>query len=92
MSISDVGFAEGALASVCATLGLQEDVKIVEVKNKWRWTLEYVQSANHPEFSRNMIKIERLLQERLGRPIDLRLESEEDKNKRKQRNVLVSNS
>lgn len=90
MSISDVGFAERAVHGVCVTLGLQEDVKVISITNRWRWTLEYDQSPNHPDLATNLIKVERMLQERLGRPIDLRLESESDKNMRKQRNVLGS--
>lgn len=88
MSISDVSFASDAISGVCKTLGLQEDIKVISVTNRWRWTLEYNQSAEHPEFTKNMIRVERMLQERLGRPIDLRLESELDKNRRTQRNTL----
>lgn len=88
MSISDVSSAEGWIREACQKLGLQEDLKIVSVTNRWRWTLEYNQSPDHPDFGKNMIRLERELQEKLKRPIDLRLESEIDKNKRKQRNVL----
>ena len=90
MSISDVSFAEGAILGCCLQLGLQEDIKVVSVTNKWRWTLDFVQDPSKPDVSRSMIKLERMLQERLKRPIDLRLEAESDKNKRKQRNVLES--
>lgn len=76
-----------SLKECCKLLGLQEDVKIIEVKG-FRWTLEYAQSKDHPDFGRNMIKLERMLQLMEKRPIDLRLEAMEDKNKRKKRNVL----
>lgn len=88
MSISDVNFAEDAINSACASLGLQIGIKVVSVTNRWRWTLEFTQSSDHPDFGKNMIKLERLVQDRLKRPIDLRLETEADKNMRKKRNVL----
>lgn len=88
MSISDVGYAERLIYACCAELGLQEDIKVIMVQNRWRWTLEFEQSKNHPNFVLNMLKLERLLQERTKRPIDLRLEAEQDKMNRKKRNVL----
>lgn len=88
MSISDVGFAEGAILGCCVILGLQEDIKVVSVTNRWRWTLDFVQDPNKRDVNVNLIKLERMLQEKLKRPIDLRLEPASDKNKRKQRNVL----
>lgn len=88
MSISDVGFAETAIKEACASLNLQTDIKVVMVQNKWRWTLDYTQDPNYPDFGKNMIKLERIVQEKLKRPIDLRLEAEADKNKREKRNVL----
>ncbi len=77
------------LHDACRALGLQTDVELVSVIG-FRWTLDYTQSKSraHPDFAKSMIKLERHLQEKLKRPIDLRLESESDKNKRKQRNVL----
>lgn len=75
------------LKESCKELGLQEDVKILEIEG-FRWTLEYQQSKEHPDFAMNMIKLERKLQEKSRRPIDLRLEPLQDKNRRKQRNVL----
>jgi len=75
------------LNEACKSLGLQDDVKIVEVI-KLRWVLDYKQDVNKPDFGQNMIKLERLLQAATKHPIDLRLESESDKNKREQRNVL----
>jgi hypothetical protein len=79
-----------SLKECCKLLGLQDDVKIIHTKG-FRWMLEYDQSPNHPDFGRNMIKLERMLQLMEKRPIDLRLEPLEDKNKRKQRNVLWKN-
>lgn len=71
----------------CYALGLQQDVQIVAIHG-FRWTLDYEQSPIHPDFANNMIKLERLIQERTGRPVDLRLEAESDKNKRAKRNTL----
>ena len=89
MSISEVSAAEEWLKSACMTLGLQSNVKIIGVVNKWRWTLEYEQDPAKPDFALSMIDLESTLRRTLGRPIDLRLESESDKNRRKQRNVLT---
>lgn len=75
------------LKDCCKLLGLQEDVNIIDIKG-FRWVLDYEQSKNHPDFGRNMIKLERMLQLMEKRPIDLRLEPLEDKNKRENRNVL----
>lgn len=88
--ISDLGAAQEWLKDACRELGLQEDVKIVMVVNRWRWTLEYEQSASYPDFAMGMIDLETKLRDTLKRPIDLRLEAEADKNMRKRRNVLAS--
>lgn len=88
MSISDVSFAENAIKSACTKLGLQEDIKVVSVTNRWRWTLDFEQDLGKPDVSTNMIKMERIIQEELKRPVDLRLESKADKNMRKKRNIL----
>ena len=88
MSISDVSAAENWIRDACQVLGLQTDIKVIMVVNRWRWTIEFDQDPNKPDVGRNMIKLERALQTALGRPIDLRLEAEADKNRRKQRNVL----
>lgn len=82
--------AQRSLSECCKLLGLQEDVKIIDIKS-FRWVLEYEQSKDHPDFGRNMIKLERMLQLMEKRPIDLRLEAMEDRNKRKDRNVLWKN-
>lgn len=88
MSISDVNAAETWIRDACKILGLQTDIKVIMVVNRWRWTIEYDQDPGLPDVAKNMIKLERALQTALGRPIDLRLEAETDKNRRKQRNVL----
>lgn len=75
------------LSLCCKMLGLQQDVELIKVDG-FRWTLDYDQSPDHPDFGRNMIKLERMLQLMNKRPVDLRLPAMEDKNKRKQRNVL----
>lgn len=89
MSISDVSAAETWIREACVILGLQTDIKVVAVQNRWRWTLEYEQSKEHPDFSMNMIKLETALHTSLKRPIDLRLEALADKNRRHKRNVLA---
>lgn len=88
MSISDVSWAEDHIRACCKELGLQEDIKVIMVVNRWRWTLDYEQDPNKPDFSKNMIGLETMLHQKTGRPIDLRLEALSDKNRRKQRNVL----
>ncbi len=88
MSISDVSAAETWMREACLLLGLQTNLKVVSVTNRWRWTLEFEQDPLKPDVGMNMIKLERALQTALKRPIDLRLESKEDKNMRKKRNVL----
>ena len=92
LSISDVSAAEKWIREACHILGLQTDIKVIMVTNRWRWTLEYEQDPNKPDFAMNMIKLEKALQTALKRPIDLRLEAEADKNRRKQRNVLTNES
>lgn len=88
MSISDVSAAEGWIREACKLLGLQEDIKVIMVVNRWTWTLDYDQDNDKPDFAVNMLKLERALQTALKRPIDLRLEKMADKNKRQKRNVL----
>lgn len=92
MSISDVTAAEGWIKDACETIGLQTDIKVIMVNNRWRWTLEYNQDPKKPDVGLNMIRLEIALQKATGRPIDLRLEAMEDKMKRKKRNVLTSGS
>lgn len=87
--ISDVSFAERAIQNACEKLGLQTNIKVVSVTNRWRWMLDFEQDVDKPDVGMNMIKIETLVQEALKRPIDLRLESLADKNMRKKRNVLT---
>lgn len=89
MSISDVSAAETWLREACMLLGLQTNIKIVSVTNRWRWTLDFEQDPTKPDVGRSMIKLEKALQTALKRPIDLRLESVADKNMRKKRNVLA---
>lgn len=90
MSISDVSAAETWIREACKILGLQEDIKVIMVADRWRWTLDYEQDPSKPDVGMNMIKLERALQTAIKRPIDLRLEAMADKNRRKQRNVLTN--
>lgn len=84
MSISDVGYAERLIQEALANIGVKQEIKVIMVQNRWRWTIEF----ESKDFYRHLLKLEKLLQERTGRPIDIRLESQEDKMRRKQRNVL----
>lgn len=68
----------------CIKLGLQEDIKVVS-DDKFRWILSFTQDPKFPDFIRNMLKLERLLQDYTNHPIDLRLETESDRNKRVER-------
>jgi len=69
------------LDGVCDKLGVAP-VKLVRV-DRFRW---YV--FDRDGLGPQMIRIERMLQEVTGRPIDLRLEPMADKNKRFDRNYL----
>jgi hypothetical protein len=89
VSISDISAATEWLRQECHGLRLQEDARVISVVNKWRWTIEYTQDPNYPDFALAMIDLETMLRKTLGRPIDLRLELEADKNRRKQRNILT---
>lgn len=81
--------AQNFLTSACALFKLQTDVKVVEVSpDGARWTLSYKQDPEKPDFARNMMKLEALLQKKLRMPIELRLEATPDKMKRKERSPL----
>jgi hypothetical protein len=69
------------LDEVCAEFGLRTP-ELIEV-NRNRWVLGQV----NKEFIRQMIAMEMWLQERTGKLIDLRLETVEDRNKRKSRKI-----
>lgn len=66
--------------------GLQPTVELT--RNGIRWNLHFEQDPAFPDLGQNMIRLERYLQLRSKRPVDLRLESETDRNKREKRNVL----
>lgn len=65
--------------------GLQPEVDLVEIRNSTRFVLSYVQKPNFPDFGNAMIKLEFELQKKSGLPIELQLETTEDRNKRTQR-------
>jgi hypothetical protein len=67
-------------------LGLQEDAKVIEVKDNDRFVLSYEQDPTKPDFGKNMIKLEKLMRQTMGVVVDLRLETKEDKNRRAGRN------
>lgn len=73
---------ETHMREACLELSLEPPTIIAT--DGFRWTLGTVTD----QFSRQMIKLERLLHTKTGRPIDLRLEAAEDRAKRMQRNVL----
>lgn len=85
---SDFYPAEGWLREACDVLGLQRTVRIVDVRDRWVWTLDYDQDPNFPDFANSMMKLEAAIQKASGRPVDLRLERMADKNRREQRNKL----
>lgn len=77
--------AKSSLKLCCKILGLQEDVELIEVKDNDRIVLGYEQSPGHPDFGRNMIRLESLMRQTMGVVIDLRLEAKQDRNNRIQR-------
>lgn len=77
--------AKSFLKMACNVLGLQENVELVDVKDNDRFVLHYEQSLSHPDFGRNMIRVETLMRQLMGVVVDLRLEAKEDRNKRKER-------
>lgn len=85
---SDFLPAEDWLRDACEILGLQRTVKIVDVRDRWVWTLEYEQDPNYPDFAMSMMRLEAAIQKASGRPVDLRLERLADKNQREKRNKL----
>lgn len=68
------------LDEVCAEFELRTPELIEVDRNRW------ILGAVGKDFIRQMIAMEMWLQERTGKPIDLRLETVEDRNKRKARN------
>lgn len=87
--ISDFYPAEDWLRDACEVLGLQRTIKIVMVRDRWVWTLDYEQDPNYKDFALNMMRLEAAIQKATGRPIDLRLERIADKNLREKRNKLT---
>lgn len=87
--ISDFYPAEDWLRDACEVLGLQRTVRIVHIRDRWIWTLDYEQDPHFKSFSDNMMKLEAALQAYTKRPIDLRLERLADRNARQKRNVLT---
>ncbi len=73
---------EQYMEQACLLLGLVKPQ--IVATDRFRWTID----SDDPKFHLHMLKLERHLQSVTGRPIDLRLEPESDKNKRKNRNVL----
>jgi hypothetical protein len=67
------------------SLGLQEDVQVLEVKNQTRLVLSYKQNLKFPDFGRHMIQLERWIREDMNTPVELQLESMEDRNRRLER-------
>lgn len=70
-----------AINRACTHLRIQP-ITLLKI-DRFRWTLE-----ERPNIGPEMIKLERLLQEATGKPVDLRLQPKADKNKRFDRNYL----
>lgn len=66
------------MTKACEDLNLPQPA-ILET-NGFRWTLK-----DEPELGPRLIRIERKLHELTGKPIDLRTETKDDRNKRMQR-------
>ena len=73
---------EQYMKQACESLGLPLP-QIIET-DRFRWVID----SPTPDFHKHMLKLEGYLQDLTSRPIDLRLERLEDKQKRMQRNVL----
>ena len=80
--------AQDAFAQACSELGVTNDLPEVLSLNK------YVAVISHgsDSFAHLMIKIEGKMREKLNAPIDLQMESREDRNKRIQRTGRRGNS
>jgi hypothetical protein len=78
--------AQAALKTCCQVLGIQDDARVIGVKDNDRFVLSYEQDPMKPDFGKHMIKLETLMREVMGVVVDLVLEPMEDKNKRAQRN------
>lgn len=73
---------QSVLTKACEELGIPiPDLISVD---KFRWTIELKGDDDY----KNLLKLERRLHQIMKRPIDIRLEQDADKMKRKQRNVL----
>lgn len=78
----DIHYAEKTIRHICADMGLQTDVQVSEIKGD-RWILVYDQSEHHPDLSRQMIRLERIIRNIQGcENVELMCEAEADKNKR----------
>ena len=75
--------AQELLDRGCTALGLQPTVKIAQLKYGSVWVLAYDQDLQYPNFSWNMIDLERWLKaEAKTMNIELQCEALSDKNKR----------
>lgn len=79
---SNIKLAEEVLVLGCQATGLQEDVKVLKIKDGWRWVLGYEQDPNKPDFVNGMIRLEVWIRKFLNTDVDLLLEPLADKNKR----------
>lgn len=78
-----------ALRESLDELKLQRDVELIEIQKGHRVILNYVQDPTFPSFHTNMIKLEILMSQKVGRLLDLRLAEKVDKNKRAERTERV---
>lgn len=68
-------------------LGLQEDILLAKVHGI-QWTISFQQNPEMPDVISNLLKLEKLLQQKTRRSVDIRLLPKKDKNNRQGRNVL----
>lgn len=78
--MSDDPLISQKMALVKASDGLTPYCELLHVEG-FRWTV----SQPTPDFYKHMLKLERKLHELTGRPVDLRVETLEDRNKREKR-------
>lgn len=79
---TNMRYVHDALIEGCAILGLQQDIQIVEMKDRGRIMLSYTQKPEYPNFGHAMIRLERWMKERLQTELELQLESTDDRSKR----------
>ena len=81
---------EGCLSAALKEYGLQEvGTVVVGIKDDVRVVLSVVQDPHRPSVGNYLIKLERVLKERLESRLEIQLESLSDRNKRKERTTKI---